>query len=167
MTAAFPDIASRDYRPAARPWHEDQDALEAWQAGRTGIPIVDAGMCQLAAEGFMHNRARMITASFLTRNLGLDWRHGYHHFAALLADADVANNAGNWQWVAGTGNNTRPNRIMNPLRQARRFDPSGAYVRRYVPELSALDQPHIHTPWHLPAATHRQLGYPAPIVELA
>jgi deoxyribodipyrimidine photo-lyase len=166
VTAAFPDIASKDYRPAAHPWREDPDALEAWRAGRTGIPIVDAGLRQLAAEGFMHNRARMITASFLTRNLGLDWRHGYRHFAALLADADVANNAGNWQWVAGTGNNTRPNRIMNPLRQASRFDPSGDYVRRYVQELSALDRPHIHTPWRLPAPARRQLGYPAPIAEL-
>ena len=166
VTAAFPDIASQDYRPAAHPRREDPDALEAWQAGRTGIPIVDAGMRQLAAEGFMHNRARMITASFLTRNLGLDWRYGYRHFAALLADADVANNAGNWQWVAGTGNNTRPNRIMNPLRQASRFDPSGNYVRRYVQELSALDRPHIHTPWHLPAARTQPLGYPDPIVEL-
>ncbi len=166
VTAAFPGIASQDYRPAAHPWREDPDALEAWQAGRTGIPIVDAGMRQLAAEGFMHNRARMITASFLTRNLGLDWRHGYRHFSALLADADVANNAGNWQWVAGTGNNTRPNRIMNPLRQASRFDPSGDYVRRYVQELSALDPPHIHTPWHLPAPARSQLGYPDPIVEL-
>ena len=165
VTAAFPDIASRDYRPAARTWREDSGALEAWQAGRTGIPIVDAGMRQLAAEGFMHNRARMITASFLTRNLGLDWRHGYRHFSALLADADVANNAGNWQWVAGTGNNTRPNRIMNPLRQARRFDPSGEYVRRYVPELAALDPSDVHTPWHLPG--RQRPGYPAPIVELA
>ncbi len=164
VAAAFPDIARRDYRPAASPWREDPGALEAWQAARTGIPIVDAGLRQLAAEGFMHNRARMITASFLTRNLGLDWRHGYRHFAALLADADVPNNAGNWQWVAGTGNNTRPNRIMNPLRQARRFDPSGDYVRRYVPELSALDPPHIHTPWHLPA--HQHPGYPDPLVEL-
>ena len=84
----------------------------------------------------MHNRARMITASFLTRNLGIDWRHGYAHFAALLADGDVAANAGNWQWVAGTGNNTRPNRVLNPLRQAQRFDRDGQYVRRYVPELA-------------------------------
>jgi deoxyribodipyrimidine photo-lyase len=108
---------------------------------RAGIPIVDAGMRQMAAEGFMHNQARMITASFLTRNLSLDWRHGYRHFAALLADGDVACNAGNWQWVAGTGHNTRPNRAMNPLRQAERFDPAGEYVRRYVPELASLPRP--------------------------
>ena len=111
---------------------------------------MDAGLRQLAAEGFMHNRARMVTASFLTRNLGIDWRHGLAHFDSLLADGDVANNAGNWQWVAGTGHNTRPNRVMNPLRQARRFDRSGEYVRRCVPELAGLDPAWIHTPWKLP-----------------
>ncbi len=164
VTAAFPDIARKNYRPGAA-WHEDQDALDAWRAGRTGIPIVDAGLRQLAAEGFMHNRARMITSSFLTRNLGIDWRYGYQHFGALLADGDVACNAGNWQWVAGTGNNTRPNRVMNPLRQAQRFDKSGQYVRRYVPELASLDPAHIQTPWKL--APSKRLGYPGPIVELS
>jgi len=162
--AAFPDLARKNYRPGPA-WREDPGALEAWQAGRTGIPIVDAGLRQLAAEGFMHNRARMITASFLTRNLGLDWRHGFRHFGGLLADGDVANNAGNWQWVAGTGHNTRPNRVMNPLRQARRFDPSGAYVRRYVPELAGLDPAQIHAPWTLDAGHRRRLGYPEPLVE--
>ena len=122
VTAAFPDLARKNYRPGPA-WHEDAAALKAWQTGQTGIPVVDAGMRQLAAEGFMHNRARMITASFLTRNLGLDWRHGYRYFGQLLAEGDVASNAGNWQWVAGNGHNTRPNRVMNPLRQAQRFDP--------------------------------------------
>jgi deoxyribodipyrimidine photo-lyase len=166
VTAAFPDIARKNYRPGAA-WPEDRRALEAWREGQTGIPIVDAGLRQLAAEGFMHNRARMITASFLTRNLGLDWRHGLAHFDSLLADGDVANNAGNWQWVAGTGNNTRPNRVMNPLRQAQRFDRSGEYVRRYVPELAGLDPAWIHTPWKLPPAQRVRLGYPGPLVELA
>ncbi len=164
VTAAFPDIARENYRPGPA-WHTDQHALDAWSAGQTGIPIVDAGLRQLAAEGFMHNRARMITASFLTRNLGIDWRHGYRHFDSLLADGDVANDAGNWQWVAGTGNNTRPNRIMNPLRQAQRFDKSGDYVRRYVPELAGLDPAWIHTPWKLP--TPERLGYPQPILDLS
>ncbi len=163
VTAAFPDIARKNYRPGPA-WTQDQRALDAWRAGQTGIPIVDAGLRQLAAEGFMHNRARMITASFLTRNLGIDWRHGYRHFGALLADGDVACNAGNWQWVAGTGNNTRPNRVMNPLRQAQRFDRAGQYVRRYVPELAGLDPAYIHTPWKL-AVGH--LDYPGPIVELS
>ena len=170
VTAGFPDMASQNYRPGPGPaWPAEgaAGALDAWRAGRTGIPIVDAGLRQLAREGFMHNRARLITASFLTRNLGVDWRLGYRHFAGLLADGDVANNAGNWQWVAGTGNNTRPNRIMNPLRQARRFDPAGDYVRRYVPELAGLDPARVHTPWTLDAAQRRQLGYPAPITELA
>jgi deoxyribodipyrimidine photo-lyase len=164
VTAAFPDIARKNYRPG-RAWHHDQHALDAWRAGETGIPIVDAGMRQLAAEGFMHNRARMITASFLTRDLGIDWRHGYAHFGSLLADGDVACNAGNWQWVAGTGNNTRPNRVMNPLRQAQRFDKAGEYVRRYVPELAGLDAAHIHTPWKLSAS--ERPGYPAPLMELS
>jgi deoxyribodipyrimidine photo-lyase len=166
VTAAFPDIARKNYRPGAA-WHEDARALDAWRTGQTGIPIVDAGMRQLAAEGFMHNRARMITASFLTRNLGIDWRHGYQHFGSLLADGDVACNAGNWQWVAGTGNNTRPNRVMNPLRQAQRFDQSGQYVRRYVAELAGLDPALIQTPWKLPAPQRERLGYPGPIVELS
>jgi deoxyribodipyrimidine photo-lyase len=168
VTAAFPDMGRADYRPGAagpRAWTQDQDALDAWRAGRTGIPIVDAGLRQLAAEGFMHNRARMITASFLTKTLGIDWRHGYRHFAGLLADGDVANNAGNWQWVAGTGNNPRPGRVLNPLRQAERFDRDGGYVRRYVPELAPLAAPLIHTPWKLPEATRRQLGYPGPVTD--
>jgi deoxyribodipyrimidine photo-lyase len=167
VTAAFPDIAKQNYRPAPDDWHQDERALDAWRAGQTGIPIVDAGMRQLEAEGFMHNRARMITASFLVRTLGIDWRHGYAHFAALLADADVANNGGNWQWVAGTGNNPRPNRVMNPLRQATRFDHDGDYVRRYVPELAGLNAPAVHTPWTLPDAQRRQLKYPEPLTDLS
>lgn len=170
VTAAFPDIATADYRPGPdgpRDWTQDPDALDAWRAGRTGIPVVDAGMRQLAAEGFMHNRARMITASFLTRTLGVDWRHGCRHFGQLLADADVANNAGNWQWVAGTGNNPRPGRVLSPLRQATRFDHDGDYVRRYVPELASLAAPYVHTPWTLPAAHRRQLDYPEPLIDVA
>jgi deoxyribodipyrimidine photo-lyase len=166
VTVAFPDIARKSFRPGAA-WHEDRRALDAWREGQTGIPIVDAGLRQLAAEGFMHNRARMVTASFLTRNLGIDWRHGLAHFDALLADADVANNAGNWQCVSGTGHNTRPNRVMNPLRQAQRFDRSGEYVRRYVPELAGLDPAWIQTPWKLPPAQRVRMGYPGPLVELA
>jgi deoxyribodipyrimidine photo-lyase len=166
VTAAFPDIALADYRPGPRPWHSNPRALDAWRAGHTGIPVVDAGMRQLAAEGFMHNRARMITASFLTRNLGIDWRHGYRHFRELLADGDVACNAGNWQWVAGTGNNPRPGRVLNPLRQGARFDPRGDYVRRYVPELASLSAPYVHAPWKLSPRDRRQLRYPDPLAEV-
>jgi deoxyribodipyrimidine photo-lyase len=136
VTAAFPAIAREDYRPRARRWRDDRALLEAWKAGRTGCPIVDAGMRQLAAEGWMPNRARLIAASFLVKTLGLDWRLGARHFLDLLVDGDIANNSGNWQWVAGTGNDTRPHRAFDPLRQARRFDPEGLYVRRWAPELA-------------------------------
>lgn len=141
VTAAFPAIAHKDYRPRGDHWDKDAERLEAWQSGRTGVPLVDAGMRQLAAEGWMHNRARLVTASFLVKDLGLDWRLGAAHFFDLLVDGDIANNAGNWQWIAGTGNDTRPNRVFNPARQAQRFDPDGAYVRRWVPELGSGDYP--------------------------
>ncbi|HEX2322385.1 MAG TPA: FAD-binding domain-containing protein [Streptosporangiaceae bacterium] len=163
VTAAFPDLARTAYRPRERHWRQDPDACDTWRAGLTGVPIVDAGLRQLAAEGYMHNRARLITAHFLTRILEIDWRLGYRHFFALLADGDVASNAGNWQWVAGTGNNPRQGRTMNMLRQSRRFDPSGDYVRRYVPELADLNTPDIHMPWHLPPALRHQLRYPEPM----
>lgn len=159
---AFPDLPRRAYRAGViEKWQDDAEALAAWQEGHTGIPIVDAGMRQLKAEGWMHNRARLITASFLTKRMGLDWRDGESWYAALLLDADVANNAGNWQWVAGTGNDTRPYRKFNPLRQAERFDPLGVYVRRWVPELSGIPGGAVHQPWKLPAAARR--GYPEPI----
>jgi deoxyribodipyrimidine photo-lyase len=115
----------------------------------------------------MHNRARLIVASFLTRDLGIDWRLGAAHFLELLVDGDLANNSGNWQWVAGTGNDTRPNRVLNPLRQARRFDPSGDYVRRYLPELETVVGPAVHEPWRLDAATRGRLDYPEPMVHHA
>lgn len=165
VLAARPDIPHADYRPRGDRWRRDARALRAWREGRTGYPIVDAGMRQLAAEGFMHNRARLIVSSFLTKTLYLDWRSGAAHFASLLIDADVANNVGNWQWVAGTGNDTRPNRVLNPLRQAQRFDPHGEYVRRYVPELQALEGSSVHEPWLLPSAQRRRLRYPSPLVD--
>jgi deoxyribodipyrimidine photo-lyase len=132
LLAAFPDLPRRPVRPsAADVWRDDPASLEAWREGRTGVPIVDAGMRQLVAEGFMHNRARLITASYLTKTLGLDWRLGADWFARWLVDADVANNWGNWQWVAGTGTDTKPYRRFSPDRQAARFDPDGEYVRRW------------------------------------
>jgi len=164
VLAARPEVAHRDYRPRGDAWRDDPQALAAWQEGRTGIPLVDAGMRQLLAENWMHNRARMITASFLTKTLYLDWRAGAAHFLRHLLDGDLANNNLNWQWVAGTGTDTRPNRVLNPLRQAQRFDPSGDYVRRWVPELSTMHDP--HQPWRLGSAALRQLGYPPPIVDL-
>ena len=144
VTAAFGPMRTDDYRPRGIRWRHSRHDLEAWQLGRTGCPIVDAGMRQLLAEGWLHNRARLITASFLAKDLRLDWRLGERHFFHWLVDGDVANNAGNWQWVAGTGNDTRPNRRFNPSRQAKRLDPRGDYVRRYVPELAGIEGSAVH-----------------------
>jgi deoxyribodipyrimidine photo-lyase len=166
LLAARPDCARADYRPRHDRWRHDEAALVAWRTGRTGYPLVDAGMRQLLHEGWMHNRARMVTASFLSKTLYLDWREGAAHFLQHLVDGDVANNQLNWQWVAGTGTDTRPNRVLNPVRQARRFDPQGDYVRRWVPELASVEGPGVHTPWELPAAERARLDYPEPIVAL-
>ena len=167
LLAARPETAHEDYRPGARDWRDDPEALDAWRAGRTGIPIVDAGMRQLLAAGWLPNRARMITASFLTRTLDVDWRAGAAHYLEHLVDADVANNSLNWQWVGGTGTDSRPGRVLNPLRQAERFDPAGDYVRRWVPELADLPGGAVHRPWRLPDRERAALGYPAPLHGLA
>ncbi|MEV7781198.1 deoxyribodipyrimidine photo-lyase [Kitasatospora sp. NPDC088351] len=162
VLAARPEAAHRDYRPRGDRWLPDDEECEAWRQGRTGFPLVDAGMRQLAEEGWMHNRARLVTASFLAKTLYKDWRIGARHFLDLLVDGDLANNQLNWQWVAGTGTDTRPNRVLSPLAQADRLDPDGAYVRRWVPELAGLAGRAAHRPWRLdpPPA-----GYPAPIVD--
>jgi len=162
LLAARPETAHEDMRPRDERWSGDREGLEAWKRGSTGYPIVDAGLRQLLLEGYMHNRARLITASFLVRELRVDWRAGARHFFDWLVDGDVANNAGNWQWVAGTGANPRPRRGFNPVRQALRFDPDGAYVRRYVPELATIEGPAVHEPWKLRATPS---GYPPPIVD--
>jgi deoxyribodipyrimidine photo-lyase len=141
VLAARPAVARQDYRSRGDHWRDDPEALDAWQRGHTGFPIVDAGMRQLLAEGWMHNRARLITASFLSKTLYIDWRAGADHYFAHLLDGDVANNCLNWQWVAGTGTDTRPNRVLNPLRQAQRYDPDGDYVRKWVPELGDPSYP--------------------------
>lgn len=167
VLAARPDAAHADYRPRGDRWLDDDQALQAWLTGNTGIPIVDAGMRQLLTENWMHNRARLIVGSFLTKTLYLDWRLGAQHFLNHLVDGDLANNNLNWQWVAGTGTDTRPNRVLNPLRQAERFDPTGDYVRRWVNELADLDNSKdVHQPWRLGNTALRKLGYPAPIVDL-
>jgi deoxyribodipyrimidine photo-lyase len=163
VLAAFPQLPRRDYRPRGDRWSRSRRALEAWREGRTGYPLLDAAMRQLAAEGFMHNRARMAVASFLCKDLYVDWRAGAAHFWDLLSDGEIADNAGNWQWVAGTGNDTRPNRVLNPLRQAERFDPEGDYVRRYLPELAGIAGRAVHRPWLLDRFD--RLDYPAPIVD--
>ncbi|GGQ46885.1 cryptochrome/photolyase family protein [Couchioplanes azureus] len=164
VTHAFPKISTEAYRKSGDgQWRGDQDALAHWQDGLTGVPVVDAGMRQLRAEGWMHNRARLITASFLTKHLGLDWRDGVKWFFRWLDDGDVASNSGNWQWVAGTGNDTKPYRRFNPVRQAERFDPDGVYVRRYVPELASIPGKAVHQPWRLPDTVRARLDYPEPL----
>jgi deoxyribodipyrimidine photo-lyase len=162
LLEARPEAAWRDYRDRGDRWRDDADGLAAWQEGQTGYPVVDAGLRQLAREGFMHNRARMIAASFLTKDLYLDWRAGAAHFMRHLVDADVACNQLNWQWVAGTGTDASRHRVFSPLRQSQRFDPGGDYIRRYVPELATLPADAVHDP---PAASRRACGYARPIVD--
>ncbi len=165
LLAANPWSAARDLNPRRREWDDDPEGLAAWKEGLTGYPIVDAGMRELATTGFMHNRARMIVASFLTKDLNIAWQEGAAHFARLLLDGDVASNAGNWQWVAGTGVDTRPGRIFNPTLQGRRYDPGGDYVRRWIPELASIPGGAVHEPWKLGSLLTD--GYPAPLVDHA
>ena len=176
ILAHFPHVLGGAFKPQydALAWQNDTGLFEAWCAGATGYPIVDAGMRQLNREAWMHNRARMIVASFLTKDLLVDWSWGERYFMRQLADGDHAANNGGWQWAAGTGTDAQPYfRIFNPASQGQKFDPSGAYVRRYVPELARVPDRYIHQPWALPAAEQRRLGvrigrdYPAPIVEHA
>jgi deoxyribodipyrimidine photo-lyase type I len=159
---------------AAMPWRDAPGELHAWQRGRTGIPIVDAGMRQLWQTGWMHNRLRMITASFLVKHLLIPWQTGEAWFWDCLVDADAASNAASWQWVAGCGADAAPYfRIFNPVLQGLKFDPDGAYVRRFVPELANLPDEVIHAPWDAPQHVLRGAGvilgrtYPEPIVDLA
>jgi deoxyribodipyrimidine photo-lyase len=155
-------------------WENDQALFAAWCAGRTGYPIVDAAMRQLNSEAWMHNRARMIVASFLAKDLLIDWRWGERYFMRQLVDGDHAANNGGWQWAAGTGTDAQPYfRIFNPTSQGQKFDPRGAFVRRYLPELERVPDRYIHTPWAMPIAAQRRAGvligrdYPAPIVDHA
>ncbi len=167
VLAARPASAHQDYRPRGDRWRDDEREIAAWRAGRTGYPLVDAAMRQLAHEGWMHNRGRMLTASFLTKTLYANWRTGARYFLDLLVDGDLANNQLNWQWVAGTGTDTRPNRVLNPVVQGKRFDPLGTYVGRWVPELAGLARGFVHEPWKLKPAERAALDYPEPIVDLA
>jgi deoxyribodipyrimidine photo-lyase len=171
-----PHLPDRNLRPGfdTFPWDADGDAYRAWTKGRTGIPIVDAGMRELWATGWMHNRVRMIAASFLVKNLLIDWRRGAQWFWDTLVDADLANNSASWQWVAGCGADAAPYfRIFNPVLQSRKFDPGGVYLKTWLPELSGLDREDVHAPWETGTSTLRranvELGrtYPRPIVDLA
>lgn len=170
---ASPELPARAWRESFDkfPWRADDGAFTAWTRGRTGYPLVDAGMRELWATGAMHNRVRMVAASFLIKHLLIDWRRGQDWFWDTLVDADLANNAASWQWVAGSGADASPYfRIFNPAAQGERFDPDGAYVRRWVPELAKMPAKFIHAPVEAPASVLEDAGvvlgdtYPAPIV---
>ncbi len=165
MADTHPDLARRAMKPRGDDWSRDERRFVAWCEGRTGYPIVDAGMRQLHHEGWMHNRARLITGHFLCKDLYLDWRWGARHFFDWLLDGDIVNNSANWQWVAGTGADRRPNRVYNPVRQAERYDPSGDYVRRWVPELADVGGKAVHRPWDLDDDVRAGLEYPDRLVE--
>ena len=170
MLYHFPGTCERNFnrRFDAFRWAEaDEAVLRRWQRGMTGVPLVDAGMRELWGTGWMHNRVRMIAASFLTKNLRLHWIHGARWFWDTLVDADLANNTLGWQWVAGSGADAAPYfRVFNPFTQAARFDPEGAYLKRWLPELAGLPPRLLHQPWRDPAAFAR-CGYPEPMVDLA
>lgn len=157
-----PDVSRNDYRPRGDLENYDRPLFDAWTSGTTGFPLVDAGMRQLKAEGLMHNRVRMVTASFLVKDLHQHWRLGADYFMTQLIDGDVASNYLNWQWVAGTGTDSNPHRILNPTTQATRFDKEGIYIKRWIPELSSLDPKDITNP---SANIRSQVGYPSPIVD--
>jgi deoxyribodipyrimidine photo-lyase len=172
----FPDTSDHPLRPefADYPWRRNQKALKAWQKGRTGYPIVDAGMRELWGSGWMHNRVRMIAASFLVKDLLIPWQEGARWFWDTLVDADLANNSLGWQWVAGSGADAAPYfRIFNPITQGQKFDPSACYIRKWVPELAALPDKWIHKPWMAPehvletAGIRMDRDYPQPIVDHA
>ncbi len=174
--ARNPEVAAEALKPAFRDihWDDDQALLAAWREGRTGFPLCDAGMRQMRATGWMHNRARMVAASVLVKDLLIDWRRGEAVFMRGLVDGDPANNNGGWQWTAGTGTDAAPYfRVFNPILQAKRFDPTGAYVRRWIPELADVPDRYIHEPWTMDDDTQRAAGciigrdYPAPVVEHA
>jgi deoxyribodipyrimidine photo-lyase len=170
----FPACVTEPMVPAFRnfPWRKDTVALRAWQTGQTGFPFVDAGMRELWHTGYMHNRVRMVVASFLVKDLLLHWLHGARWFWDTLVDADLANNTMGWQWSAGSGVDAAPYfRVFNPVRQGERFDPDGHYIRRWLPELAGLPVRDLHAPWRASQATLRQAGvrlgetYPQPVVD--
>ena len=170
----FPEIERQGFNPRFDrfAWREDPAGLEAWRHGKTGYPIVDAGMRELWATGWMHNRVRMIVASFLVKDLLIDWRDGEAWFWDTLVDADAANNVAGWQWVAGCGADAAPYfRVFNPVLQGEKFDPEGVYVRRWIPELAKLPNACIHQPWSADRATlsraglHLGVTYPTPVVD--
>jgi deoxyribodipyrimidine photo-lyase len=174
ILAHYPDVRRAAFRPELRdiPWENNDADFAAWCEGRTGYPVVDAAMRQLVQTGWMHNRARMIVASFLTKDLLINWQWGERFFMQHLIDGDPASNNGGWQWAAGTGTDAAPYfRIFNPVLQGKKHDPDGAYVRRWVPELANVPDKYLQEPWQMPDAVQQQAGcrigvdYPAPIVD--
>ncbi len=174
LLVQFPALPSQPFRPQYKqfPWQDDESALGAWQRGQTGYPLIDAGMRELWSTGWMHNRVRMIAASFLVKHLLIPWQRGAEWFWDTLVDADLANNSASWQWVAGCGADAAPYfRIFNPIIQGQKFDPKGNYVRHWVPELARLPSKVIHQPWAAPEQVLQEAGvalgrdYPKPIVE--
>lgn len=172
----FPQVVGRAFKPEydAIRWEEWPEGLAAWCAGRTGYPLVDAAMRQLNFSGWMHNRLRMVVASFLCKDLGIDWRLGERYFAERLNDFDLSANNGGWQWASSSGCDAQPYfRIFNPLTQSEKFDPQGRFIRRYVPELAAVPNQDIHAPWRMTRSEQESLGmvigrdYPQPIVDHA
>jgi len=171
-----PQVVERAFRPEYDriTWEADDALFSAWCDGRTGYPLVDAAMLQLNQTGYMHNRLRMVVASFLTKDLGIDWRRGERYFARQLNDFDLAANNGGWQWAASTGCDAQPYfRIFNPVSQSEKFDPDGKFIKRYLPQLAGFDAKEIHAPWLVPPLRQQQAGcvigtdYPAPIVDHA
>lgn len=172
----FPQARTAAFRPEYGEigWRNDPDDFAAWSAGRTGYPFVDAAMRQLTTTGWMHNRARMVVASFLVKHLLIDWRWGERFFMQHLLDGDPAANNGGWQWAAGTGTDAAPYfRVFNPILQSRKFDPDGLYIRRWLPELAKVSTPALHAPWEMSASEQWQAGcrigqdYPRPLVDHA
>jgi deoxyribodipyrimidine photo-lyase len=171
------DTPEQPLRPAFAqfPWRKNYaELLQAWQRGQTGYPLIDAGMRELWASGWMHNRVRMVVASFLVKNLRIPWQEGARWFSDTLVDADLANNTLGWQWAAGCGADAAPYfRIFNPRLQGEKFDPDGVYVRRWLPELARVPRRYVHAPWTMPAAVQDDCGcmierdYPAPVVDFA
>jgi len=178
VLANYPEVTRSEFQERYRgtlAWQDDQELLDAWKEGRTGYPLIDAGMRQLKGEGWMHNRVRMVVASFLTKDLHLDWREGERHFMEQLLDGDLASNNGGWQWVASTGTDPAPyfQRMFNPMTQQEKFDPDGEYVIRWVPELAQVKGKLLVRPWEMSADEQREADcligrdYPAPIVDHA
>ncbi len=176
MLLNFPRNARSEFQERYRgriAWSRAERRFEAWCEGRTGFPLVDAGMRQLRREGWMHNRCRLVVGSFLTKDLGIDWRWGERHFMRHLIDGDEANNNGNWQWIASVGVDPQPffRRFYSPTRHQERFDPDGEYVRRYVPELRDVPGEHLAEPWEMPQALQEETGcvigrdYPEPVID--